>query len=343
MIHTLSPAARACIIGVVLLGIAAVNAPARTLDFAESAPAGQIDSIEVKDQRSNWGIIIRNDIDTDIVLTEGRGSQVDVTLTGDVRSNRRRCLPELQVSRRGGRLVAEIVTCSGPTAFLSMSGRMTLEVSVPSEWRGDYSVEASSARVTIDGADLATVTLDVSSGSVEARGIDAERLTVESSSGSVRLEEIAASETAISSSSGAITVEGVTGDVEVETSSGGARLDFRGRRGFLTADSSSGRVEVEGIDGGVEIESSSGGISVAYVRLREDSRISASSGDITVRLPADSDLNVDLETSTGRINVDFPVTVSGSMDRDEIKGSIGDGGPTLTADASSGDIRIRQR
>lgn len=343
MIRATSPALRALLIGAGMMIIAAASASAVTLDFAESAPARQIESIEVTDQRSNWGIVIRNDIDTDIVLTQGRGSRIEVTLTGDVRSNRRRCLPELQVSRRGGRLLAEIVTCSGPTAFLSMSGRMTLEVSVPRDWRGDYSVEASSARVTIAGADLSTVAINVSSGSVDARNIDAERVTVDSSSGEIQLEEIVASETSIDSSSGAITVEGVTGDVVVETSSGGARLDFRGRRGFLTADSSSGGVEVDELDGGVEIESSSGTISVDFVRMREDSRVSASSGDIRVSLPADSDLNVDLETSSGRINLDFPVTVSGSMDRDEIKGSIGDGGPTLKADASSGDISLSQR
>ncbi len=349
-------------LAVALICLVAGVAAARDLDFSESFRAGGVDSIEVIDQRSTWGLVIRHDIDTEIVFEQSGSGRIEVALTGNVRSNRLRCLPELQVSDRGGTVRAEITTCSGPTAFLSMSGDMTLTVSVPRSWEGSYRVDASRARVILDEARLATVDLDVSSGRIDigelevdevelhsssgnitANRIAATSLRAEASSGELRFGTVEARESILETSSGSITADQIENDVEADASSGDIRLGFGGSQGRVDAETSSGSIVVEGIDGAVEIDATSGNVRMSFARLTGDSSIETSSGELTVALPEDSDFDLDISTSSGNIAVDFPVTMRGDMGSDDVEGSVGNGGPVLELDSSSGNIRVTRR
>lgn len=347
---------------IVVLCVAAGVAMARDLDFSESFRAGGVDTIEVMDHRSTWGLVIRNDIDTEILFEQSGTGRVEFTLTGEVRSNRRRCLPELQVSDRGGTVRAEITTCSGPTAFLSMSGEMTLTVSVPRSWEGSYRVDASSARVILEEARLATVDLDVSSGRIDIGELEADEVELHSSSGTITANRIAATglraeassgelrfgtvearESILETSSGSIAADQIESDVEADAASGDIRLGFGGRSGRVDAETSSGSIVIEGLDGAVEIDATSGNVRLDFARLTGDSSIETSSGELTVTLPEASDFDLDISTSSGNIGVDFPITMRGDMGSDDVEGSVGNGGPVLELDSSSGNIRVTRR
>jgi hypothetical protein len=350
-------------LGALLLLVVAGTAAAETLDFQERFSPARVDRISVDDRRVSWGIIIRNDIDTTISLFRADGDDITVSLSGEVKSNRRRCLPALEARERGGSLQIAVTTCSGPTAFLSMSGRMDLEIGVPAGWRGEYRVNASSADVTAEGIELGEAELDVSSGSIQVSELDAEELrlssssgridaeeirvsgelSVESSSGSQRLSELQAADIRLDSSSGSMSVEDVAGRVRADASSGSVELDFAGNSGQAAVDTSSGRVEVCGLRGTVDLETSSGDVRVDLAELTGDSTIQTSSGDVRVGLPSESAFTVDLDTSSGRVTVDFPVTVSGPMGQDTVRGTVNGGGPVLEVDTSSGDIELSPR
>lgn len=334
-----SQARRRAVLTALLLLAGAAWTSAETLDFEQTGTAA-IERITVESRQGNWGIVIQNKIDTEVLFTRSDRDDISVRLTGQVQSNRRRCLPELDAARDGSTLEIGIPTCRGPVAFLRMRGKMTLEVAVPRSWNGDYSVDASSARVSLPDGRLGTVDLEVSSGRIEVGELQADDVTLSVSSGSMELGTVRAQQSRFEASSGGIRVENLRGDVEVDVSSGDVRLGFAGNPGRAYVESSSGTIVIEELDGAAEVETSSGDVRLLFARFTENSRIETSSGDVRVSLPADSSFDLDLSTSSGNLRVEFPVTIRGDMGRDDIEGFVGDGGPELEVETSSGDVRV---
>ena len=132
----------------------------------------------------------------------------------------------------------------------------------------------------------------------------------------------------IVTSSGDITVSELALEgVEVRTSSGA--IDLR---------------SIQSIGGRSVFESSSGDIDLDIAKLDGDLRLESSSGEISVALPADAGFELAADTSSGDTEVEFPMTVSGSLDnRGAVSGTVGAGTHRLSVDTSSGDIRIRRR
>ncbi len=62
---------------------------------------------------------------------------------------------------------------------------------------------------------------------------------------------------------------------------------------------------------------------------------------ISLFLPSDIDAEVDIRTTSGRISTDFGITVEGTFDRNELRGTIGAGGILIRLRASSGDVSLR--
>ena len=174
-------------------------------------------------------------------------------------------------------------------------------------------------------------------------------------SGSLMLKDIGASLRA-STGSGSITVAGVRGELHATTGSGSIRAT--GITGAITAKTSSGGIDVEQVGSGqVEVSSSSGTVRLRGVRgglqasttsgglivqgeLSNDWRLSASSGSIRINLPRDQGFDLDATTGSGSINVDFPVTTTGTIGRRSLRGSAQGGGPLLHVRTSSGGISI---
>ena len=187
--------------------------------------------------------------------------------------------------------------------------------------------------------------IDAISGSVESH----------SGSGSLMLKDLGSSVRA-STGSGAITVDGVrgefhassgsgsirgrgiTGAITARTSSGGIDVEQTGN-GRVDVSSSSGTVQVRGVRGGLQASTSSGGL-IVQGELANDWRLSASSGSIRINLPRNQGFDLDANTGSGAINVDFPVTVTGTVGRRSLKGPAQGGGPLLHVRTSSGGISI---
>jgi len=181
-------------------------------------------------------------------------------------------------------------------------------------------VEASSGSGSLEigdvGGDVEAVT---GSGSIRIESIQG-RLRAKTGSGSIKARGIAGS---VRSSSGSGSVEiqqTAPGDVQVETGSGSIQLS--GVRGALRADTGSGTVTIDGVPTG-------------------DWEIKASSGDINLRLNEDVGFDLRARTSSGRIESDHPVTVTGKLSKRELRGQVRGGGPRLEVQTSSGSIRIQ--
>jgi len=66
-----------------------------------------------------------------------------------------------------------------------------------------------------------------------------------------------------------------------------------------------------------------------------------SGGDIDITVAKDIAASIDASTSGGSVICDLPVTVSGRIEGDRIKGTINGGGNVIYAHTSGGDVRIR--
>ncbi|MEE8251827.1 MAG: DUF4097 family beta strand repeat-containing protein, partial [Gemmatimonadales bacterium] len=64
------------------------------------------------------------------------------------------------------------------------------------------------------------------------------------------------------------------------------------------------------------------------------------SGAVDVTLPENTNAFLEIDTGSGGIEVDFPVSVR-RWERSHITGTIGDGGGEVTIDTGSGGVTLR--
>jgi hypothetical protein len=140
--------------------------------------------------------------------------------------------------------------------------------------------------------------------------------------------------------SGSIKATGVKGSIYARSGSGGIEVTQDGS-GDVDVSASSGSVRLRGVQGGVRASTSSGGLSIQG-RLAGDWRLSSSSGSIRVALPENQGFELDAHSSSGHIETDFPVTVTGMMQRRTLRGAAQGGGSLLHLRTSSGGIEVRR-
>jgi hypothetical protein len=164
--------------------------------------------------------------------------------------------------------------------------------------------------------------------------------------------------------SGDISIEDATRVVEAASVSG--NVDLRRISGRIEASSVSGDVDVDDASGDFEAESVSGSVLVRRGKLRVfraetvsgdlayegtldaagDYRFNSHSGQVTISVPSNGGAALDLETWSGNITSDFPLTLQPgdnmSGRRRRMQFNIGQGGARISAETFSGDIAIRR-
>ena len=134
------------------------------------------------------------------------------------------------------------------------------------------------------------------------------------------------------------------------------------RRMNLEAETHNGSVSVADVEGRMDLRAVNG--SIAVRRVGGDVRAETTNGSVTatltgttwsgnyldmettngsVVLDVPSGYNAQLETGTvnGGMNIDFPITVQGSISR-RITTRLGNGGPRIRAMTTNGGVRIRE-
>jgi hypothetical protein len=171
--------------------------------------------------------------------------------------------------------------------------------------RGSVNLESASGNLTVANAE-GDVDLETASGDIDINGANGQKVNAETASGSV-------------------TVAGVSAqDLDLESASGNIRVT-RSRAPRLKAGSASGNVRVE-LDGDVR-----------------DVEVSTASGNAEVAVPASFAGEVEMETASGDIDVDFEIKILRKQ-RGELRGTIGNGGlGRISLETASGDVRLMRR
>jgi len=145
----------------------------------------------------------------------------------------------------------------------------------------------------------------------------------------------------ITTSGGGIDVSGGTGTLSGDTSGGSVTVkEFRGP---IQVESSGGGITLENVAGKVEGSTSGGSISARFsAPLSDEVKLGTSGGGVTVHLAQDSAFDLDAATSGGGVTSDLPVTVTGKIARDHLKGPVNGGGEPVVLRTSGGSIHVKK-
>jgi hypothetical protein len=206
------------------------------------------------------------------------------------------------------------------------------EITVPANTR----LSARSGSGDLEVGDLAGP-VDTSTGSGDIRvGRIAQSVKARSGSGEIDVDGAASIEA--STGSGNV-VASSRGDLEARSGSGDITAGQKGK-GRVDVSTGSGDVEVTGATGPVQVRAASGDILVEGTPAAEW-EVSASSGDVRLRVAGQSGFDLELRSNSGHIETSHPITVAGSQSRRELKGQVRGGGPLVHVTTSSGAILIQ--
>ena len=147
----------------------------------------------------------------------------------------------------------------------------------------------------------------------------------------------------IRTSDGDITAEGVKGDLHFSTGDGNIRAESL--EGALDASTGDGNLTVDGRFDRLHLKSGDGRLQARVnpgSKMAEDWFLRSGDGDVTVRLPGNFAADLSLHTGDGHIQLDFPVSVSGSMRESDIRGKLNGGGLTLSIHTGDGSIHVER-
>jgi hypothetical protein len=169
---------------------------------------------------------------------------------------------------------------------------------------------------------------------------------------SVRLGVISASALVCGLSSGAwvkgvsseIILDGVTGDVEADTVSGS--LEARDTDGAIRFTSVSGNLTLaDGMVTRLDADSINGQIAADVTLATAGSvRVGTIVGDVTLRLPADSDMRVRLHSASGLVHSEFDsLRTAMSPASHTVSGNVGAGSGNVSVNSVSGTVTLLRR
>jgi len=167
------------------------------------------------------------------------------------------------------------------------------------------------------------------------------RVHVATGNGDVAVDRAGASVSA-ATGNGDVTIGQTTGTVTAATGNGDVRVDQAG--GPVKVTTGNGRVHVATSSGPVSASTGNGPIDVTMKQLSDGGNMSftSGSGSITITLPAEYNGEVDMVSGSGSLHSDFPIKVTGRLNPQHIRGTIGNGGPLLRLVTGSGSIDLRK-
>jgi hypothetical protein len=293
----------------------------------------------------------------DFIVTVPNETTVDVTTFGEV-------------SVEGTNGNVDIITSFGDVTVQNIEGRVTVEtqsgkVDASSVNADSANIELSSGfgRISLEKASGKDIRLKSQSGVLETinvrasgnielstdfgdivfRGGSANALDAATNSGKLTLKTLTLRGTLTAKSDfGEISVEQVKAAAyDAQTNSGSIMID--GAFGKVKAHSGFGSVTVRNADSvSLDLDTQSGPVDFEGSLGDGPHTVQSDFGEITLIIPADSALNVDLKTDFGSIKSEIPITVvlSGEVEKNHQTGTMNDGGDQLSVETQSGSISI---
>jgi lia operon protein LiaG len=240
----------------------------------------------------------------DIVLADGTGATLDAWLHGS--ASGATANPPRLVAERNGSTVTMRVERPRVVILGFTWSNVRLDISVPKGYAGDLSVKSTSGTIELGDHRYGSLTLSTTSGDEKVGTVTAASFKAHSTSGTLRAEAVSAKNVDLSSTSGDVRVNALAGDTTLNTTSGSVNVAF------------------------------------STVPSRIDA--GSTSGNVTLRFPADAQFILDARSTSGGIKCDFPITIAQGegAGRRSLNGAVGTGTAKVTVRTTSGSIRIQK-
>lgn len=162
----------------------------------------------------------------------------------------------------------------------------------------------------------------------------------ETSGGGITLKS-SVGDAVLKTSGGGITLGDVNGDVTATTSGGSIRIDKVS--GHVDACTSGGGIHVDEVMGYINASTSGGSVTARLTgQPAGECRLTTSGGGIRLTMKRDISLDVDARSSGGSVSTEMPVTVSGYINKSQLKAKINGGGPLMYLRTSGGNISLSE-
>ena len=132
-------------------------------------------------------------------------------------------------------------------------------------------------------------------------------------------------------------------DLDLRTVNGG--ISIEAVNGQIEFSATNGGVSLVGVGGDVRGRTTNGGLKIRLSGSQWDGvglDVRTTNGGITIVLPDGFNAELESATTNGSLSVDFPITVSGRIDR-RLRTQLGSGGPLLRAITTNGGVTIKKR
>lgn len=132
-------------------------------------------------------------------------------------------------------------------------------------------------------------------------------------------------------------------NLSLQTTNGGIRIS--GVHGDIDFNAKNGGLHLSGLGGSVRGRTSNGGLHVELEGDRWDGEgldVVTTNGGVDLVMPEDYSAELVTGTVNGRLEIDFPVTVQGTVGK-RIETTIGTGGATVSALTTNGGVTVRKR
>lgn len=206
--------------------------------------------------------------------------------------------------------------------------------------KGDIDLKTNAGSVRVSDVQ-GKIKLQSDFGEIRLERVTADALDIGSNAGSIKLKQVTVKETVtVKTDFGNVNLDqAIAKSYDLKTNAG--KIEVNGASGWLKAATEFGGIEVTGGEKiQLDLKSNSGSIRYSGSLGEGPHTVRTDFGSITLILPKDSALNVDLKTDLGSIKSDLPLTTSGSQSRTHWFGTINGGGAGLNAKTNNGSVAI---
>lgn len=209
--------------------------------------------------------------------------------------------------------------------FWVFQSNMDLKIYLPNDQGLDLKVDSTSGDIEMANFDFEDINIIKTSGDLKMSGCSGNSMRYESSSGNTNIASSNLKDVNIASTSGDVYLDNVIGDIMVR--------------------STSGRVNIIEANGSLDIGSTSGDVLLDMaVNQIEPITVGITSGDLTIKMFGDTAFDFEAQTTSGDITSDIDIIISGKLGKsfsgDKVSGQANGGGARITANTTSGNIRI---
>jgi DUF4097 and DUF4098 domain-containing protein YvlB len=308
-------------------------------------PEGRTDNMNIM---SSVDFNIQVPLDTAVNATVMNGEleltrlQADAVLSSDFGQVRVTDLQQgkLSAASKNGPIIAsQILSGDNPIDLSSDFGDVTLNNANGST----VSASSNNGPITLENVkSTGAVTLSSDFGSVSFNEGQAGSLKAVSKNGEISMNVVKINGLlTVQSDFGSITLKHTDADsYDLQNKNGGISVD--GASGSMQAGSDFGEINIlNGENCDLNITTKNGGISYQGSLGKGPHTLTSDFGNVTLRIPADTPLTVDLKTEFGQITNDFEITTKGTVEDKHLTGKINGGGASLNVQVNNGEINLQ--